>query len=140
MCIYEKLLEVAEDGGSYKIDLKRKNLRIGHKQYIKDGEVLVDEDLINEDGSWERVSELYQQFKHSRPRQGEKDGKFKALTMDELTTAELAFNMPRHLARAMLEGYILLCGMKGVLQWENDEYWFWQDQNDLDCIVLKTWI
>lgn len=139
MCIYEKLIEVAKDGGKFKIDLNSKSLKIGKTDYIKDGEVLVDEDLINEDGSWERVSELYQIFKYSVPHAKEKQSYFKGLSEDELTDGERAFNVSRSMGRAMLEGYILLTNVKGVLRWENDDNWFWQDENDKDLIVLREW-
>ena len=83
---------------------------------------------------------MYQIFKYSVPHAKEKQSYFKGLSEDELTDGERAFNVSRSVGRAMLEGYILLTSIKGVLRWENDDNWFWQDQNDLDCIVLKTWI
>lgn len=139
MSIYETLLERVESGKSFRIDLKKKSLWIGKKNYIKEGEVLVDEDLINEEGSWERVSELYEQFKHSVPHEGDKEGYFVGLTVDELTDGELAFNVSRRYAQAALEGYVLLAGLKGVLQWKKNEHWFWQG-DDKELIVLKEWI
>ena len=140
MSIYETLLENIENGKGFKIDLKKKSLRIGSKFYVKEREVLTDEDLIDEEGSWERVSELYQQFKYSVPSKTDRNGYFTGLTADELTDSELAFNVSRRYAQAALEGYILLSSLKGVLQWKNDEHWFWQDSTDKECIVLKEWI
>ena len=140
--LYEKLLQKVEEGKSYYVDLKKKSLRIGHKYYIKDGEVLVDEDLIEScEEPWNMVSELYKNYKESVPSQRDKGSKyFKALTSEELNDGQMAFNEKRYLAQARLEGFILLASMKGVLQWENDEHWFWHDQNDKELVVLKEWL
>lgn len=148
MSIYKTLLESAERGGRFKIDLSKKDLWIGRKQYVKKGEVIDEDELINKDDleidvsdSWEVIKYLYQKYKHSIPNSRWKDKSyFKALTVEELTDAEMAFNDDRNYAQAMLEGYILLAGLSGWIKWPNDEHWFWQSDEDEDLIVMKQWI
>ena len=75
--LYEKLLEKVENGGSYYINFKTKSLRINHKYYIKDGEVLTDEDLIDSyENPWNMVSELYKNYKESVPSQRDKGSRY----------------------------------------------------------------
>ena len=156
MSVYAKLLEHASKGGRFRINLKRKDLWIGKKQYVKEGVMLDEDDLICKSDfeqfnilvgdvqnmPWKNVvSYLYQMYKHYVPNSNWKDnGYFKALPSECLTMDELAFNMNRNLGQAMLDGYILLGSIKGWLKWENDGHWFWQDDNDLSCIVLKEWV
>ena len=158
MSIYAKLLQRAKDGGSYSINLKSKNLKIGRKDYVKEGVVLVEDDLIcNSDfeefdimvgdiqnHSWKNmVWHLHGMFKYSVPNKNYKDNSyFKAVDSSELSLEEMAFGFDRHLAQAMLEGYVLLGSLAGWIVWNEQEgYWFWQDkENDLSLIILKEWI
>ncbi len=153
MTIYKKLLDCADDERKYYINLNTKTLRIGKKNYIKDGEVKVDEDLIDKNdlsnilgieikgNSYEVIKKLYKEFKHSIPRENYKSKSyFKALKEEELTLDELAFNFDRYFAQAMFEGYILLAGMKGWIEWKNDEYFFWQSEEDKNLVILKEWV
>ena len=71
MSVYSELLNHAQEGGKYKIDLKNKSLKIGNKNYIKNGEVLIEDKLFDSDllmklqDPWNKTSELYNQYKHS---------------------------------------------------------------------------
>lgn len=156
MSIYSKLLRKAKEGGSYYINLKTKSLRIGRKDYIKNGEVLVDEDLIcNEDfeqfniyvgdalnQSWKNmVWHLYNIFRYSVPSKSYKNKSyFKGVDVEELNLEEMVCGLDRHLAQAMLEGYILLASLKGVMKWEDNDKWFWQYEDGSELIVLREWV
>lgn len=155
MSIYETLLRKADKGGRYKINLNKKDLWIGRKHYIKKGEVMHDEVLIDKDDlknvlgievdlskdTWNVVKYLYQKYKHSVPNEKWKDRSyFKALSVEELKDDELAFNITRNFGQAMLEGYILLASMIGWIKWQDEENWFWQDEEDENCIILRDWI
>lgn len=155
MSIYEMLLRKADEGGRYRIDLNKRDLWIGRKHYIKDGEVMHDETLIDKDdlknvfgveidiskNAWDVIKYLYQEYKHSIPNERWKDKSyFKALPVEELTDDELAFNISRIFGQAMLEGYILLGSMIGWIEWKDKEHWFWQDEEDENCIILRDWI
>lgn len=157
MSIYERLLNKAKDGGYYNINLKSKSLKIGSKDYIKEGVVLIEDDLIcNSDFeqfdiltgdvqnySWKNVVwHLYNIFKYSVPSKNYKDHSyFKAVDSSELSLGEMVCGFDRSLAQAMLEGYILLGSLAGWIIWEDENHWFWQDkENDLSLIILKEWI
>lgn len=153
MSVYSELLKHAQERGKYNIDLINKSLKIGKQYYIKDGVIKVDDELIAMNDiknlsigyvdleSWEIVRDLYSKFKCSIPLASyHSHSYFKAKKYEELTQADLAFGESRHYAHAMLEGYVLLASMAGLLKWENENHWFWQDPVDKDLIVLRNWI
>lgn len=147
MSVYSELLNHAQEGGKYKIDLKNKSLKIGNKNYIKNGEVLIEDELFDSDllmklqDPWNKASELYNRYKHSIPTSHYKDNSyFKALKYEELSSEELAYGLYRNYAQAALEGFILLASIKGLLKWQNDKHWFWQDENNKDFIILKEYV
>ena len=133
MTIYEKLCQ----SESFRIDLNKKNLWINGVQYIKAGINLTHIPLIKESCNLE---ELYQQYKYSVPSSKPCRSYFKALPVDGLTDYQLAIGMPRYKAQALLEGYILLAGMAGLLGIEFTQKWYWQSKIDPDFVILKEWI
>ena len=155
MSIYATLLQKAKDGGNYKINLKTKTLQIGRKDYVKEGVVLIEDDLIcNEDFetfnilvgdvqnmSWKNVVwHLYNIFNYSVPNKHYKSQSyFKAKEVEELGLADMACGVDRKLAQAQLEGYILLGSLAEWIKWEDDGKWFWQDATK-QLIVLREWI
>lgn len=133
MTIYEKLCQ----SESFRIDLNKKNLWINGVQHIKSGVNLTHIPLIKESCNLE---ELYQQYKYSVPSSKTCKSYFKALLVDRLTDYQLAIGMPRYKAQALLEGYILLAGMAGLLRIEFTHKWYWQSKIDTDFVILKEWI
>ena len=155
MSLYKDLVEKVKENKSFYINLNKKELRIGKKTYIKNGEVLKEVELIHKDDligifdeiidlendSWNVIKLLYKKYKHSVPNNQYKDsGYFKALPTEELTDSELAFNIDRKLGQAILEGYILLASMSGWIVWENEDKWFWQDKYHEELIIIKNWV
>lgn len=153
MSIYKTLLQHASQGRNFRINLNSKDLWIGKKQYIKEGEMIViDDELIDKEDlqefgiedlsikTWEVIEYLYQMYKHSVPNSHWRDNAyFEALSYDELTTDELAYNIDRKYAQSIIEGYILLGSMAKLIEWQNEENWFWQSSEDENLIVLKEW-
>ena len=164
MSIYADLLNAVSKGKKFKIDLINKSLWIGKNQIIKDGEIVNEQDkgkelievndfveyknifcmgcenLINE-SPWEWIEFLYYEFKHSVPKEnGNKRSHFKALSVDELTDSDLAFNESRDLLQARLEGYILLGSLNDWIKWEHGDNWFWQSKEDSDLVILRNWV
>ena len=153
--IYAELLEAVNNGRKFKVDLKEKSLWIDRKQYIREGEIIYgsyyfikEDDLspygwvdkLNED-PWNWIESLYYEYKHSVPSENSnKKSYFKALSVDELTDAELAYNKGRDFCDAMLTGYILLGSLQGWIEWQWGSHWFWQCRNDSGLIVLEDWI
>lgn len=134
MSIYELLKE----SETCKVDLNKKSLWLNGKQYIKDGANLTELPLIDQE---EDLDALYYDYKYSVPSSKASKSYFKALPVDSLTDVQLAIGQPRYKAQAMLEGYILLAGMAGVLaNVVSAGNYFWQSETDSDFVILKKWI
>lgn len=154
MSIYAELLSAVYNGQKFKVDLINKSLWINKKQYIREGEniygsyyFIEEDDLepygyvdkLNED-PWCWIESLYYDYKHSVPSEkSNKKSYFKALSVDELTDSEIAYNKEREFMQAMLEGYILLGSLVGWIEWTYGDHWFYQ-ANDKDLVILKSWI
>ena len=155
MSIYAELLDAVHNGRKFKVDLKEKSLWIDKKQYVRKGEIIygsyyfIEEDDLSpygwvdklNDDPWSWIESLYYEYKHSVPSENSnKKSYFKALSVDELTDAELAYNKGRDFCDAMLTGYILLGSLQGWIEWQWGSHWFWQSREDSELIVLEDWI
>ena len=155
MSIYSELLEAVNNGKKFKVDLYNKSLWIDKKQYIREGENIygsyyfIEEDDLSPYGwvdklnndPWNWIESLYYEYKHSVPSENSnKKSYFKALSVDELTDAELAYNKARDFCDAMLTGYVLLASLANWISWEFGDKWFWQSLEDKNLIILKDWI
>lgn len=141
MSIYSDLLERVERGAKYKIDLVQKTLKIDGKEIMLEGNLIDETDVNLSFDPWEILEMLYTQYKRSVPSERHNGNRsyFKALSVEELTDNEIAFNASRNYCQAQLEGYVLLGSLKGWLTWQNEKHWFWQG-NDKQLVVLKEWI
>ena len=140
--IYRELLEKVEQGSKFKIDLVGKTLKIDGKEVVLEGNLIDGTDVDLSFGSWDILEMLYGQYKRSVPSERHNGNKpyFKAVSVEDLTDSEIAFNASRNYCQAQLEGYVLLGSLSGLLEWKNENHWFWQSKHDKDCIVLKEWI
>ena len=159
MSIYKDLIDAVDKGNKFKVDLINKSLWINKQQIIKEGEIVHEQDkgkdlisprdlwdtmgwcnLLNE-FHWDWIEFLYQEFKHSAPSENSnKRSYFKALSVDELTDEELAYNIDRDFGQCLIEGYILLASMQGWLKWEFGNHWFWQSETDPDLVIIRNWL
>ena len=150
MTIYEELVRRVSDGETFHIDFEKRTMKIGKQKIINNGEYDVAKKLIvNRDYDLDVILEmielLYHDYKHSLPSE-RSDSKrkcyFKALSVDELTDAEMATGERREVARARLEGFILCMVLEGQLVWNATAMgnWFWQSKKDPDLVILKSWI
>lgn len=146
MSIYMDLLHAVECGAKFKIDLKEKTLDIERKEIILQDNLIEKNDLvflgIYETESWRVIEELYLRYKRSTPSAHNNGNKpyFKADSVEYLTDDELAFNESRNFMQCALEGFILLASLNGMIEWHNENHWFWQSQLDKELIVLREWI
>ena len=154
--IYNDLLNAADQGKKFKVDLINKSLWINRRLVIKKGEIyheedkskdlIIPDDLANHFGSgiskdpWELLEIISSEFEKSVPGKNETKSYFKAKSVDELTDADLAYNYDRNFAVAMLEGFILLAGLAGILKWQNPKHWFWQSSSNKNFVVLRNYI
>lgn len=149
MSVFSDLIHAAECGRKYRINLKDKTLKIdNHEINLENRNDLIDVcdiPMLNlteqTDDSWSIVEQLYTKYKKSAPSARYYGNKpyFHADDVDVLTDDELAFNEPRGVMQAKLEGFVLLAGLNGWLTWQNGNHWFWQG-NDRQLVILKEWI
>ena len=152
MSIYTDLLDAVDNGKKFKVDLINKSLWINKKQIInerdKSKELIEKWDLEDfgfqyeiDKNPWKLIEFLYHEFKHSVPKENEsKRSYFKALSVDELTDADLAFHEARDFSQAKLEGYILLGSLNGWIKWEYEDNWFWKSDEDENLVIIRNWI
>ena len=150
MTIYEELIQRVSDGETFHIDFEKRTMKIGKQKIINNGEYDVTRKLIvskeyDLDVILEMIELLYHDYKYSLPSE-RSDSKrkcyFKALSVDELTDAEMATGERREVAQAKLEGFILCMVLEGKFVWLEDVMgkWFWQSKNDSDLVILRSWI
>lgn len=154
--IFAELLDAVDEGRKFKVDLINKSLWIDRKKIIEKGEIVNEQyqgkelikkyDLTLHFGidsclpPWELLELIFNEFEKSVPSKHTVKTYFKAKSVDELTDVDLAYNYDRIFMTAMLEGYILLASLKGILKWQNDKHWFWQSERNKNFIVLKSYI
>ena len=147
MTIFEELIQRVDDGENFYIDFKTHTIKVGGQKLVDNGEYDKARQLINitADDVLENIEKLYIRYKYSMPSE-RSDSKyrkyFKALSVDELTDAQLAVGDKREVARARLEGYILCAVLDGKLVWDEDKMgkWFYQSVNDPDFVILRDWV
>lgn len=142
--IFEKAVDAVTNGEKFKVNLEKRNLKIGNEYLINDGKY--DGVLYNGVGfSISTFEDLYQVYKHSRPseRSENKQRKyFKALKLNELEEDDMLYGDDRELAQLSLELYLLCWILSGTFVWDEESMgkWFWQSQNDKDLVILRYWI
>lgn len=153
MSIYGKFLQLVECGKPFKVDFKKKSMKVGNQFLIKEGEWDLEEDLIvladdiecKSINEWclSTINNLYKSYKYSTPSKKSEQYKsyFYALPQTKLSDAELIIGQNREYARAALEGFILCVTLKGFLVWDERTMgkWFWQGE-DKDLVILREWI
>lgn len=150
MTIYEELVQRVSDGETFLIDFDKRTMKIGKRKIINNGEYDVTRKLIvnnnyDLDVILEMIELLYHDYKCSLPSE-RSDSKrkcyFKALSVDELTDAEMATGERREVAMARLEGFILCMVLEGQLVWNEAAMgkWFYQSKKNPDLVILRSWI
>lgn len=150
MTIYEELIKRVSEGETFYVDFIDKTLKIRKKFIIADGVYDDSRELItypyqNEESLLTVIEDLYCNYKHSLPseRSDSKRRKyFKALSIDELTDAQMATGERREVAQAKLEGFILCMILNGKFVWNEQTMgkWFWQSKTDPDLVILRDWV
>ena len=146
--IYDELLERVADGENFHIDFIKRNMKVGKNYLIKDGEYDIERELIQfEDYGngfefiMKTIYQLYLGYKYSTPSERSECKRkryFKALSVEELTDELLVIGMPRELAQAKLEGFILCMVLTGQFYWKEERLgkWFWQSKGDEELVIL----
>lgn len=132
----EEYIREVEKGRRPKIDFENRVFKLNGKEVEVYDEAAVER-------PFERIEELYENFKRSYPSERSTyhlNDYFKALSADEMTDAELVLGEERTVARARLEASFLCWVMNGSLTWEFGDKWFWQSNKDEDLIILRKWV
>lgn len=151
MSIYSDLIERVSNGESFYVDFEKKTIKVGKECLVKNGEYDTSKELFGIEiydlyAALHMIRELYRNYKYSLPseRSDSKRRKyFKALSIEELTDEQLMIAGRRESAQAALEGFILCAVLTGQLTWDEEIMqgkWFWQNKNDPDLVLLRSWI
>ena len=150
MTIYEEFIKRVRDGETFNVNFNKRSLKVGKTFLIKDGcydkerELFEGSDLTMYD-ILDLIEMRYNTYKYSLPSErsdSKRKGYFKALSVDQLTDAQMATGEMREVARAHLEGFIICMVVAGRFVWDEDKLgkWFYQSKNDPDLVLLKSWI
>lgn len=150
MTIYEEFIRRVQDGETFDINFNKRSLKVGKTFLIKDG--CYDEERELFEGSdltlydiLDLIEMRYNRYKYSLPSErsdSKRRGYFKALSVNELTDAQMATGEMREVARARLEGFILCMIVTGRFVWDENKLgkWFYQSKSDPDLVLLRNWI
>lgn len=150
MTIYEEFIKRVQDGETFDVNFNSRSLKVGKKFLIKDG--CYDEERELFDGSdltmydiLDLIEMRYNSYKYSLPSErsdNKRRAYFKALSVNNLTDAQMATGEMREVARAHLEGFILCMILTGQFVWDEEKMgkWFYQSKNDPDLVILRSWI
>lgn len=110
--IYEETLRAVENGAGFKVDFRRRNLKIDGRYVIENGryEGELGVPPSSEDEFFSNVEELYCRYKHSVPSErseGKSRRYFRAMPEKDLDDDDMLYGERRDKAQVALELYLL---------------------------------
>lgn len=145
--IYQQTLELVQKGARFNVNLEGRTLKVNRRYVIRCGKYegnlgvpqMPIEDVLS------KIEEFYDVYKHSVPSERSDNKRklyFRALKLDDLDSDDVLFGMPRELARAQLELFLLCCILNGSIKWEENfgNHWFWQSEKDRWLVIRKDMI
>ena len=142
--LFDKAFCAVMDGAKFSVDLKTRTLKVGGEVLVENGKTDIPiGGVVDSPGEFlYNVEDNYRLYKHSVPSErSESKCKryFIALPEHELSDEDMLYGMPRDVAQAQLELYIL-CQLLLGMQWQEEwGKWFWQSPNDKDFVLLREW-
>lgn len=146
--LYPEVIERIADGARFTVNLQKRSLKLNGKYIIRNGKY--DGDLgVDLADPIEQIEYRYERYRHSIPSERNDNRRrhyFQALPESKLDEDDMLYGIPREIAAAELEIFILLALMTGALTWEtftqNDPKatWFWKSPNDHSLIIFKYWV
>ena len=153
MSIYLELIKRVNEGESFHIDFKKRNMKVGKDYLIKEGEFDNTRELFPRlhqtydlNVVLHMIRQLYKRYKYSLPSERSDSTRrhyFKALPMEEITDEQLMVAERREVACATLEGLVLCMIVSGELVWDEEIMqgkWFYQSKTDPDLVLLRSWV
>lgn len=138
MKTFESIMAAVISGVPYRVDFEKRTLKIGDE--------IVEIDAGNPMSLSEVLKQiecLYVIYKHSIPSTTEPSRPyFKALKYDQLSQDDKTYAPNRDVARFELEYFVLKSLLNGSLVWDEPTMgkWFWRSQNDMNLIILRSWV
>lgn len=147
--MYNKIINQVRSGAKFRVDFKKRKLYVNGKSIQLNKEDLGISKYDNLDDWLDRLEELYDDYKYSRPtansinKQGK--SKFKALTVEELVAllghnALTMIEISRDEAQAALEIFILFSLINGSFKPSElfSKDWFFQG-SDKSLVLVNDW-
>ena len=147
--MYNKIINQVRSGAKFRVDFKKRKLYANGKSIQLNKEDLGIRQYDNLDDWLDRLEELYDDYKYSRPtansinKQGK--SKFKALTVEELVAllghnALTMIEISRDEAQAALEIFILFSLINGSFKPSElfSKDWFFQG-SDKSLVLVNDW-
>lgn len=142
--LFDKAFMAIVDGEKFSVDFKTRTLKVGGKVLVENGktEIYIGKDLDEPNVFLRNVYDNYRLYKHSVPSERSESKRkryFLALSEHQLSDEDMMYGMPREVAQAQLELYIL-CQLLLGQQWQEEwGKWFWQSPTDKDLVLLREW-
>lgn len=142
--IIGRLIEAVAEGAKWSVDFKSRSIKVDGKYLVENGKynVVTGTERYPSDQFLWHVEKAYGLYKHSIPSErSESKGRkyFRALSERELADEDMMYGVPRDMAQAELEGFVLCSMLEGVTWDESWGKWFWQSPNDKDLVLLREW-
>ena len=144
--IYQETVRAVENGARFKVDIRRRSLKIDGRYVIRDGRYdgWLGVPACTEDEFFLNMEKLYRRYKHSVPSErsgGKSRLYFRALPEKDLDDGDMLYGERRDKAQAELELY-LLCRILDGFRWNPETMgrWFWQCKADKDLVILREWV
>lgn len=135
---------VLEDGAKFSVDFKTLTLKVNGETLVENGKTdyEVSGKPCEPDEFLYHLEDNYRLYKRSVPSERSESRRnryFHALPEKELSDGDMMYGMPREVAQAQLE-FFVLCQLLLGLKWnESWGKWFWQCPNDKDLVLLREW-
>lgn len=148
--LFEKLKEEVKRGVPFRVDFKKKYVKVGDVYYIRHGAIKVDGyefGVKKEADVKEQLFRLHKRYAHSIPTSRDNhDPYFKAFKEDELSEEDKLSGISRPLPQFELEYTLLALVLSGQLKWKDfddaGKMWFWHriQPGEKTLVILHEWI
>lgn len=141
MKVYDQLIDAVENGKRFKVDLRKRILKIDGEIYIDHGIVRRGCECEPSDSLFADVENLWDGFYYSRPSERSESNRhtyYKAMPLKNMSDEQLCKGKNREVERAKIE-YATLMGILGNSKWAGGS-WYWRSEKYPALIILKEWM
>lgn len=146
MGIYQDFVNAVYNGERFNVDLSTKTASTDNGYFIRNGHY--DGDLgksrTNLNDCLSEIETLFEQYKFSMPSERSEKKKatyFQPLKIQDIPSDMLLIAVPREVAQAVLEMYLLCSVLNGSLdEFRFSNKYYWQSELDKDLVIMKDWL